>query len=482
VKYKSENVSSPFEDVDSTDKEKDSSDDGDDADDDVDAIQLTWKAQTTIQEGDNLEDMIVKAHEHVEKAQIMQQMLSGKANLALDWYKSTIDLQQITDELWNDAVDTVVGDYCQNLALPYLGEHQPGETYYFSPLTVNCFGLANVGLPKALLLAFIYHEGEGKKGGNNVASLIWRYLDENAYINRGRGPRKELNVVMDNCGGQNKNRYVLRLAPLFVELRYYRRVNIIFLVAGHTKNAADRLFNLLKVQYRKKQVFTMEQLESLLNENQYVECEKVGEDNFYDVGKFEDKIYKQNPLSGHTKKYQLFFADECDMGILFARPSNKEGETTHRMDLKKGRESQRKELLKPDMFGKFDLDKKMELLKPPGIRTIKQVELYTKWRKHVPDELKSPLYDNPGEDVLLAVKEDRKSKKEYIASRRQQEEAIDKSGILASRKTTMAVQTQTRTKTKRLRKTTAATTAPSTRNTTTEVTAKQKKPPAKRKK
>jgi hypothetical protein len=44
---------------------------------------------------------------------------------------------------------------------------------------------------------------------------------------------------MDNCGGQNKNKFVLSLATLYVELDYYKQVNIIFLVAGHTKNAAD---------------------------------------------------------------------------------------------------------------------------------------------------------------------------------------------------------------------------------------------------
>jgi hypothetical protein len=70
---------------------------------------------------------------------------------------------------------------------------------------------------------------------------------------------------MDNCSGQNKNKYVLRLACLLVELKYYRTVYIIFLVAGHMKNAADRLFHLLKTQYRKRQVFAMEQLEAILN-------------------------------------------------------------------------------------------------------------------------------------------------------------------------------------------------------------------------
>jgi hypothetical protein len=108
------------------------------------------------------------------------------------------------------------------MGLPFMGAHQPGETYYFSPLTVNCFGITNVGYDKAKLTAFVYHEGEGKKGGCNVASLLTKYLDNEGLIKRhGRGSRKELNIVMDNCGGQNKNRFVIRLACLYVELWYY---------------------------------------------------------------------------------------------------------------------------------------------------------------------------------------------------------------------------------------------------------------------
>jgi hypothetical protein len=276
VKYRKRAPTSPFIPVDSTDDEDNSDSDDESKEQDNGIVTLDWKSEATIQEGDSLETMIEKASKHVKQAKDMRALLIGKAQSSLDWYLTVKELPTITDERWEQAIDCIVGDYCQNLALPYLGEHQPGETYYFSPLTVNCFGLANVGMEKATLSAYIYHEGEGKKGGNNVASLIYKYLDEQGYINRGRQqPRKELNIVMDNCGGQNKNRYVLQLAPLFVELRYYRHVNIIFLVAGHTKNATDRLFNLLKIQYRKNQEFTMEQLEEKLNENQYMECIKV---------------------------------------------------------------------------------------------------------------------------------------------------------------------------------------------------------------
>eukprot|EP00957_Ditylum_brightwellii_P135484 10330183-Ditylum_brightwellii.AAC.1 len=65
-----------------------------------------------------------------------------------------------------------VGDYCKNLQLPFLGEEQLGKTYYMSPLNVFCFGMANLSYKKTTLDAFIYKESAGKKGGNNVASLI----------------------------------------------------------------------------------------------------------------------------------------------------------------------------------------------------------------------------------------------------------------------------------------------------------------------
>jgi hypothetical protein len=187
VKFrKAEQRLSPFIPVDSTDDEdsdEHSEDDEDAADAAEERITLNWKTEATIREDDSLESMISKANKHIEQARDMRSCLIGKAKVALDWYKSIEELPTIPKARWIDAVDCLVGNYCQNMGLPYLGEHQPGETYYFSPLTVNCFGIANVGLPKAHLTLFIYHEGEGKKGGNNVASLIYKYLDTNGLIN-----------------------------------------------------------------------------------------------------------------------------------------------------------------------------------------------------------------------------------------------------------------------------------------------------------
>jgi hypothetical protein len=124
---------SPFIDVDSTDEEN--TDDSneinegeEDDNDDGSPLKLSWKTETTIQEGDSFESMVKKAHKHVKQAKDMRAMLCGKTHVALDWYNSIKDLPTIDADKWAEAVDTIIGNYCQNLALPYLGEHQPGET------------------------------------------------------------------------------------------------------------------------------------------------------------------------------------------------------------------------------------------------------------------------------------------------------------------------------------------------------------------
>ncbi len=71
------------------------------------------------------------------------------------------------------------------------------------------------------MLAYGYTEGEGGKGGNNVASLIMKALHDLGWI-KGNHTGKRLSIIMDNCSGQNKNKFVLRLALYLVELKRFR--------------------------------------------------------------------------------------------------------------------------------------------------------------------------------------------------------------------------------------------------------------------
>ena len=71
-----------------------------------------------------------------------------------------------------------------------------------------------------------------------------------------KGPLKFYNLVMDNCGGQNKNTMVIFFFLMLCEIGIIGEVNIIFLIRRHTKNLCDQIFALLKKYYHYKNLYT----------------------------------------------------------------------------------------------------------------------------------------------------------------------------------------------------------------------------------
>jgi hypothetical protein len=121
----------------------------------------------------------------------------------------------------------------------------------------------------------VYHEGVGKKGANNVSSLIMKTL-RGLNLLRKDSVGGELNIVFDNCSGQNKNNTVLKLVAWLMAMGYFKSVQFIFLVVGHTKNAADRLFNSLKHEYLNQNLFMFDELVRALDQlAQYLSIEPL---------------------------------------------------------------------------------------------------------------------------------------------------------------------------------------------------------------
>ena len=71
--------------------------------------------------------------------------------------------------------------------------------------------------------AHAYHEGIGKKGANNIVSLIMKTLIDQNIIRKG-DISGEWVIFFDNCFGQNKNNTILKLVPYLVEMGYFKRV------------------------------------------------------------------------------------------------------------------------------------------------------------------------------------------------------------------------------------------------------------------
>jgi hypothetical protein len=100
---------------------------------------------------------ILEAAEHVKEAQGMRE--EGNKQIAEA-------LEDQRNELPHDeARQCIIGDFCQNCGIPYLGACQAGDTNYFSPLNINVFGVVDCGVQGGALHAYPYQKGMGRKGG-----------------------------------------------------------------------------------------------------------------------------------------------------------------------------------------------------------------------------------------------------------------------------------------------------------------------------
>ena len=89
------------------------------------------------------------------------------------------------------------------------------------------------------LNVYVYDKGEGCKGENNVSSLVYKHLVREGIIKEweeyGKIPSESYIFVFDNCVGQNKNRIMLCVPMWLVDMGIYRKVKVVFLIAGHSK-------------------------------------------------------------------------------------------------------------------------------------------------------------------------------------------------------------------------------------------------------
>ena len=103
--------------------------------------------------------------------------------------------------------------------------------------------------------------------------------------------------------GQNKNNTVLRLAAMLSECGYFYKVNCIFYIVGHTKNACDRWFNTLKRLYRTSDIWTMGMLMKQLETNERITISSISVGDFKYYGRFLSLYYYAiaggKCLSGH---------------------------------------------------------------------------------------------------------------------------------------------------------------------------------------
>eukprot|EP00957_Ditylum_brightwellii_P060308 4580042-Ditylum_brightwellii.AAC.1 len=218
---------------------------------------------------------------------------------------------------------------------------------------VNCFGITLFGKAVYELAAFVYHKGKGKKGKSNVASLLWKFLNDQELLSK-EEPCTELTIIMDNCRGQNKNQMVLHMALFLVNINAYKKVNFVFLVAGHTKNACNRLFNLLKIEYRKCDMFPMSQLVTQLSCHKLITVYKIDPNEFKDMDACWDIHYKWIE-NGTVNHLHFFSVSNNQPGVLVSHNTTLASEVQCKQKIAKVKNNkQRTNLLLQFNFASLD--------------------------------------------------------------------------------------------------------------------------------
>lgn len=144
---------------------------------------------------------------------------------------------------------TIHFDYAQQVHIPS-NPFQPGPIYFKTPRKCRISGVICEGLPRQA--NFIIDEASSTgKGANRTISYVHHYFKKH-----GLG-ETEAHLNVDNCAGQNKNNYFLWYLAWRTMMNLHHTITYSFLVAGHTKNAPDRCFGLIKEAYKVNYVLSL---------------------------------------------------------------------------------------------------------------------------------------------------------------------------------------------------------------------------------
>ena len=207
-------------------------------------------------------------------------------------------------------------------------------------------------------------------------------------------------------------------------MKYFKEVNFIFLIVGHTKNAADRLFNCLKTEYRLQNLFTFQALVEALDRSPMVTIHCAVPDDFIDYDKLMCNIFRK--LSGKVKTNHIFSCNNVGDQMTL-RKSDLAEHTKVSFNLRK-----------KGIWEDMTQDKLVETTNSVlavaipnlGLNPYKMVEMYKNYRPNVPDEFHSDeLYAEPSKEVLSKVKTEKIDRSVFRAKLKATKYSDDKERI-----------------------------------------------------
>jgi len=297
-----------------------------------------------------------------------------------DHYKSSIAAASATvpDNLkFGDTADATVMqhfsfDFAQQIFIPNSSQ-QVGPLYFLVPYKLALFGI--ICEPLGKMVIYVIPEAIlVSKGSNMVVSLLHHFLGKYA------AGVTQITLNADNCVGQNKNNTVLQYLMWRVITGLSTRIELAFMVAGHTKFSPDYGFGVFKKLYRHSELNSVEEVCAMMGRSSLLVAEPVGteQDAIIPCYDWQAKFASAGKIVG-LKQFHHFGFDTTKPGVCmvrqYARSQVTEIQITHHDTA-----------LSPDL---------PPVIVPTGLSHARQEYLYTKIRQYVSDEYKDTLCPVP---------------------------------------------------------------------------------------
>lgn len=125
------------------------------------------------------------------------------------------------------------------------------KVYYLRQLWTYNLGIHDLGSGVGNM--YMWHEGEGSKGSQEVMSCLLKYILSLPKT------VTHIDAFSDNCGGQNKNKNIVKFWMYIVQYTHIECVHHRFLVSGHSFMECDQDFAVIeKAKRRLSHVFAPE--------------------------------------------------------------------------------------------------------------------------------------------------------------------------------------------------------------------------------
>lgn len=195
----------------------------------------------------------------------------------------------------NDACIVAVYDLQGTLPCP---RGDVSNFYYVSKINTLNFTIYDLKTKNAD--CFVWHEGEGNRGVNEIGSCVFEYL-RNLGLKAREGERLDVIFYSDNCCGQQKNHFLIAMYLYAVNtFEFLNSITHKFMIKGHTQNEGDSVHSVIERRIKKRlksgPIYTPDQyvdvIRSAKQSNTPYRVHEFAHDSFYDLKSLASDIGK----------------------------------------------------------------------------------------------------------------------------------------------------------------------------------------------